>query len=463
MSLSDDDDETATIPGLHGVHHNQALRDIYSSTRDIEIDRSNGQRFEWHFHPNPSPGGSAPGGRDDALRNGREAPSSEQPGGITKGGTGHRLRRPWYLAVAIGAAVVLVAGGLIVTSSRAPATSPSAQTPVTTVQMLGSDALFNDPSVVQELKRQGIVVQQTLRDSRAVCSDAAMIAGYDLSDTSEGAAPCYEELAQKAGKNPDVYNAYGGLMVIVTYTPIVALLERLHIAHEAHGITVFNVAEYLKVFASRKRWTDIPGNKTYPSNSRILLWTTDPKESDLGEMLADILYAAQNGDGPPISIGPHDLRVPVISNLFANLGTLQNYSLDLLEQVLSGGMGECPMATVYESQYLTAVLTGEAQDPNLTFMYPTPDASSEATLVAWTPAGKKLIDALKSPAMAATEEAEGDRTAADKARFVRYMAGRGIAVPDLDELEQAGIQSTNLPTPEILQELVNAVATSQPS
>jgi hypothetical protein len=64
----------------------------------------------------------------------------------------------------------------------------------------------------------------------------------------------------------------------------------LHVASEVNGITVFDVAQYLKVFASGERWTEIPGNTPYPSDSRILLWTTDPKESNLGGMLADIAY-----------------------------------------------------------------------------------------------------------------------------------------------------------------------------
>ena len=86
----------------------------------------------------------------------------------------------------------------------------------------------------------------------------------------------------------------------------------------------------------------------------------------------------------------------MITSLFTELGDLPNFSVLLLNQFLAGGMGEYPMAMVYESQYLSSVLTGTATDPNLTFMYPTPDVSSEDALVAWTPAGKKLIAALQS-------------------------------------------------------------------
>ncbi len=134
----------------------------------------------------------------------------------------------------------------------------------------------------------------------------------------------------------------------------------------------------------------------------------------------------------------------------------------LLNQFLAGGMGEYPMAMVYESQYLSSVLTGIATDPNLTFMYPTPDVSSEDALVAWTPAGKKLIAALQSKPMTTLMEDEGYRTVRDKGGFVAYMTQKGLHVQNLDDLEKAGVQFSNVPTDQVLTELINVVAASQP-
>jgi hypothetical protein len=309
-----------------------------------------------------------------------------------------------------------------------------------------------------------LVVQQTLPGSRTLCTDTGQIAAYDISDTSAESSKCFVSLAQKAGKTPDTYSPYGGLMVIVTYKPIVHLLEGLQVASQSRvkGITVFDVAKYLKVFASGERWTGIPGNKTYLNRNRILLWTTNPRQSNLGAILADIAYAAQTGEDTPTSISPRDPHVRVIRSLFTELGLLQSHSVLLLNQFLTSGMGEYPMAMVYESQYLSAVVTGNATDPSLTIMYPTPNVFSEDTLVAWTPAGKKLIKVLKSKQIAALEQAEGYRTAAGKAGFVKYMAGKGIIVPDLNELQEAGIQFSNLPTDDVLAELADAAAASQP-
>jgi hypothetical protein len=470
MSTSDDDGEQATAarPGPRGDHHNQALRDIFDANRDIHLDGGSGQNVsgqhvEVHIvNHGLSPGGPAP---DGGTGSPAVEPPGEQRGGVpgreAGGRRGQRRRRFW---LAIGTVVVLLIVVIVIlTPSPRPRPGPSVPTPVTTVQLLGNDVLFSDPGVQRELRRQGIVVQQTLPDSRTICTDTRAIADYDISDTSKESAQCYKSLAQKAGKAPDVYNPYEGLMVIVTYKPIVTLLERLDVASEVNGITVFDVAKYLKVFASGKRWTGIKPNTGYRNHNRILLWTTNPKESNLGGMLAAIAYAAQTGGDPPTSISPHDPYVPVIRSLFTELGELPTYSVLLLNQFLAGGMGEYPMAMVYESQYLSTKLTGIATDPRLTVMYPTPDVSSEDTLVAWTPAGKKLINVLQSKPIAALEEAEGYRTVADKAGFVTYMAGKGIPVLDLDELEAERVQFASLPTKDVLTELINAVATSQPA
>jgi hypothetical protein len=151
----------------------------------------------------------------------------------------------------------------------------------------------------------------------------------------------------------------------------------------------------------------------------------------------------------------------VISSLFTALGSLEDHTPVLLNQVLAGGMGAYPMAMVYESDYLSTVLTGEYQNRNLTFMYPNPDVFPEDTLVAWTPAGERLLTLLQSRLMATFEEAHGYRTEEYEADFVKYMASKGITVPDLDELEHT-LQFTNLPTENVLMELIDAVATSQP-
>lgn len=459
--MSSGDDEPTAAPEPRG-DSSQAGRDVFSAGRDM-VDNSSGSRdtnsnansIVINNYPPSSPPGERERPRGESPPSARpesgSAPGSPRPSQVRTAG-----RRSWVTWAVIGTVAVLIAVGVVAWNHYGNAPGP-----VTTVRMWGEDPLFNDPRVTAELRGQGLAVQQNSPDPEVTCGNPGVIAEFDISDSSKESASCYSNLAQKERKIANEYDPFGGLMVIMTYKPVVALLKQLHVVSEINGITVFDVKQYLKVFSSGERWSEIPGNTAYPSQSRILLSSTDPKQSNLGAILADIAYAAQNGGDTPTSIGPRDSRVPAVRNLFSDLGELQNNSVPLVNQFLSGGMGENPMAMVYEDQYLDAVLTHEATDPTLTAMYPTPEVSTDDTLVAWTPAGKKLIAALQSPQIAAIEEGDGFRTGADNARFVKDMAGKGIAVPDLDELRKT-LQFTTLATTPILKELVDAVAINQP-
>lgn len=337
------------------------------------------------------------------------------------------------------------------------------------VQLLGDDAIFHDSKVNAALAAQHLVVHTRLSGSRPGCGATKkayavkVIGDSDFSDSSAPEVPCYKQLAQEAGMHPDVTYPYMGLLVIATYKPIVALLKQLHIAYEVRGVTVFNVATYLKVFNQKTRWYKIPGNTVYPNHNRILLWTTNPKESNLGGMLADLAFSAQNNDDQPDSINPHDPRLKVISDLYTELGGLENYSGLEVSDFFSGGMGTYPMALMYESQYLSTVVTGQASDTSLTFMYPTPDVTVQDAMVGFTPEGDTLVNAMNLPSVRKALESEGYRTEQDKSGFVNAMAAQHITVPSLDNLEQYGVQFTPLPHASVLKDLINAVASSQPS
>lgn len=324
--------------------------------------------------------------------------------------------------------------------------------------MAGSSSFF-DASVGGELLRLGVNLQDTSLGSLQVCMEPGLIAQFDVADSgSDDAATCVEQLVTKAGKVPDKISPYTSPMVIITRTPIVGLLERIGVVAQVNGLTIFNVRKYLNVFNSGETWAQIPGNASYQSLSRILLWTTDPGYSNSGGMLAAIAYAAQNADHPVTTLKPGDWRVQVIKSLFTELGDLQTHTPDLLEQFLAQGMAGIPMAMVYEDDYLNARLTREIPaNSDITVMYPNPDVITQDTLVSWTPKGDKLNALLTTPTMEAYLEAYGYRTSQDADSFVGYMAKRGITVPDLNVLHRY-LQFTPMPSETSLLALINAVA-----
>jgi hypothetical protein len=330
---------------------------------------------------------------------------------------------------------------------------------VLTVQMAGSSTFFSDPVAQAELLRQGFVVQETSLGSRQVCGEPSLVQRYDVANSgSQDAAACVVEKLTAADLDPHKTNPFSSPMVIITYTPIVQLLEKIHVVTEVHGIAIFNVRAYLDVVRSGKRWTSIQGNTTYPNQSLILLSTTDPRFSNSGGMFAAIAYAAQNSDDPVTDLKPDDPYLKVIKQCFAELGSLNTHTPDLLQQFLTEGMDAYPMAMVYESDYIYTKLSGQAgPGSQIRVMYPDPDVISDNTLVSWTPRGNMLTSLLTSPTMASFEEEHGYRTSGDSSGFVTYMAAKGIKVPSLNSYN-TGLQFARMPTEASLQVLISAVA-----
>jgi hypothetical protein len=357
------------------------------------------------------------------------------------------------MVAAVVFAVALVASSSVI-SGAAYVRRP---VPVLTVQMAGSSAFFSDPVVQAELLRQGFVVQETSLGSRQVCGEPLLAQRYDVAifGTQDSAACVLKELTSVDHLDPHKTTPFSSPMVIITYSPIVQLLEQIHVVTMDNGIAIFNVLKYLAVVHSGVRWAGIKGNYTYLSQRPILVATTDPRFSNSGGMFAAIAYAAQNGDDPVTDLNPGYLSV--IKQSFAELGSMDTHTPDLVQQFLTEGMDALPMAMVYEDDYVFAKLSGEVgPGSQIMVMYPDPDVISDDTLVSWTPGGNKMTSLLTSPAMVSFEEEHGYRTSRDSSGFVNYMAPRGIKVPSLNSYDPS-LQFVSLPTETSLKALINAV------
>jgi hypothetical protein len=370
------------------------------------------------------------------------------------------------VTAAVVFAVALAASGGVISGAayaRRPGTVAQPAPPVT-VQMAGSSTFFSDPTVEPELRRLGLVVQETSLGSRQVCGEPALAQRYDVANSgSQDAAACVLQELTAAGRNAHKSNPFSSPMVIITYTDIVSVLKAAGIATTVkcgcsiNGITIFDIRKYLKAVSAGTRWTGIKGNGTYRNRSRILLATTNPLFSNSGGMFTAIAYAALNNDDPFTGLRPNDSSLAVIRQCFAELGNLDTHTPDLLRQFLTEGEDAIPMAMVYESDYVFTKLSGQAGlNPKLTVMYPNPDVISDNTLVSWTPRGNKLTSLLTSPAMQSFEERHGYRTSGDSTSFVAYMKARHITVPDLGSYN-VGLQFVSLPSSADLQQLIYAV------
>jgi hypothetical protein len=332
--------------------------------------------------------------------------------------------------------------------------------PLVTVRMAGSSPFFDDPAVQRRFRYDGIQIQQTSLGSRAVATQPHLATRYDVANTDSYDAGLYvQQVLTRKGVDAQVASPVSSPMVIITYPPIVALLKTLGLVRETDGSLIFNVSAYLRVVNAGLRWSDIPGNSTYRSANKILLWTTNPRFSNSGGMFAAIASSAQLGDNPVTSVHPSDPYLSVIRKCFTEQGNMPTHTPDLLNLFLTDGMDRYPMILDYENDYIHSKLTDQGYlPPGLELLYPNPTVIADKTFVSWTGVGQRMINLLRTDkALISLEERDGYRTSHDNVRFVRDMAAKGIIVPNLDRLPP-GLQIAPLPTDSNLQALINAVA-----
>jgi hypothetical protein len=326
--------------------------------------------------------------------------------------------------------------------------------------MAGSDPFLGLPAVKAVFRRHGLALQQYPLGSLQILGQASLSKSFGLANTgSAEAGTLVQGRLRKAGINAQIAGLYDSPIVILTYQPIVRLLESIGVVRQTGHLLIFDIGAYLhRVVGQNLRWTGIRGNQSYRSLNRVLVWTTDPESSNSGATFAAIVSSAQLHDDPVTSVTPAGSYLGLARKCFMEQGSMLPHTPDLLQQFLAGGIDTYPMAVVYENDYILERLSDPKDlPPGLAVMYPSPTADPENTFVSWTGPGRRVISLLTTnPVLIRLEEQYGYRTSQDGNGFVRYMASRGIAVPSL-QAPTAGLQFTHLPSDTVLQALGKAV------
>lgn len=391
-----------------------------------------------------------------AVQSAQRVGEPDEPGSSHVGARSVDSRRTLVAALVFGVVAVVV---ITMIAEAAAVRRMAVAAPLLTVRMAGSSEFFDEPAVIDELRRNGIRMQQAPLGSRQVADQIALAKDYDLANAgSPDAATHIEQRLTADGVAAQDSSPFSSPMVIVTYQRIVNLLKALNVVKTVGNILVFDINKYLALVAADQRWTDIPGNKTYTSGNRILVWTTDPKYSNSGGMFAAIASSAQLNGDPVTTVRPTDPYLPLVQKCFVEQGSMATHTPILLEQFLTDGMDRYPMGMFYEKDYIST----RFQDPgtvgqDAVLMYPNLDVTSDNTFIWWTDAGRRLNSLLQNdPVLVGLEEWSGYRTSNDNVSFVRDMAAKGITVPNLDT-PPPGLQIVPLPTDDNLQKLIDAV------
>jgi hypothetical protein len=355
----------------------------------------------------------------------------------------------------IGLAIVLTVGVLAAIVISYNQRSGSSNTHLITVHgAIGSEKLpfFQDPDVIKEFRAKGFDVQVDTAGSRQIATTVDL-SKYDF------AFPAGQPAAlkiQQDHKAKATYVPFYTPMAIATFTTIGDLLKTAGVATFSGGVYILDVDKFLKLVAQNKRWTDIPGNTTYPAGKSILITSTDPTKSNSAAMYIAIASYVANSNNVIESPSQAQSVLPRIAPLFLRQGFTESSSEAPFEDYLSIGIGKNPMVMIYEAQYIAreAAKDGSINGAKA-LMYPSPTVLSKHTLVPLTPngdaIGRLLVNDAKLQALAVKY---GFRTS-DPNAFTKYLTDRGVTPPP---------QLVNVidpPTYDNLEAMINGISTLQ--
>jgi hypothetical protein len=343
------------------------------------------------------------------------------------------------LAVAVIVTIVVAAGG------------GSGKKHVTIVRgAIGSEKqpFFDDPLVKKAFASHGFDVQVDTAGSRAIATT------FDLSKYDfafPGGAPAARKIRTDR-KITQSYVPFSTPMAIATFTDIAQLLEKEGIAHKRGGYWTLDMKGFLDLVKRGVRWSDVPGNTTYPSTKYILITSTDVTTSNSAAMYASIASYVANKNAIVENPAQVDSVAGDVSPLFLRQGYTEGSSEGLFEDYLSIGEGKTPMEMIYEAQYVAraAARDGSIQ-PNMVLMYPDPLIVSQHTLVPLTDNGDAVGRLL-------TE----DRTLQHLAVVHGFRTAKPKDFTDFVDANHVSVQPSLLnvidpPTYDNLEELINKI------
>jgi hypothetical protein len=352
-----------------------------------------------------------------------------------------RLLGPLLLAV-----LVIGVGAAIFLSVRQQFTLSQV---VTVNGLIGSEKepFFQDPKVVDELRKNGLVVKYDKAGSRTIATTPDL-SKYDFVFPS--GVPAATKLRQDH-KTAKAYDEFFTPMAIATWKPIAAILEANGLAKNQGGYDTLDMNAYLKAVAADKRWSDLTGNAAYNVNKSILITSTDVRQSNSAAMYLALASYVGNGNNVIQSDSEIQAVMPLMSSLFLKQGFTEYSSEVPFEDYLSMGMGKAPMVMVYEAQYIAQAAQPNGISGDMVLMYPEPTIYSKHILIALTPGGQKLGDLLLNDPVLQRLAVENGFRNTNVDLFKQVKKDRNLSLPD------TLVNVVDPPSYEILEKMIQQI------
>jgi hypothetical protein len=292
------------------------------------------------------------------------------------------------LAPLVTVLLVLGVGYLIYTSASQQLAGPAILRGA-----IGSEkeAFFADPELQQVLKDKGFVVEVVKAGSRSIATSFDLN-GYDF------AFPAGSAAALKLKKDRQIatsFDVFFSPMAIATWKTISSILQANGVATTKGSYDELNMARFLELVKSGKRWIDLKNNSDYEVGKPVLINTTDIRSSNSAAQYLSLVSYLANDKNVVSSATEASAVLGAVKPLFTKQGFQEASSAGPFEDYLLIGMGKSPLVFIYESQFLEKVVQ-KALRPEMRLMYPNPTIYTKHTLLPLSERGSKLGELMAS-------------------------------------------------------------------
>ncbi len=298
---------------------------------------------------------------------------------------------------------------------------------VTVRGLIGSEkeAFFEDPRVVEVLRKGGLEVKIEKAGSRQIATS------YDLSEY-DFAFPAGVPAAEKMRREQEgskSYDVFFTPMAVASWKPIAQLLEVNGVAQDQGGYYTLDIEHLLQLVADGKRWEDLEDNTAYPVNKSVLITSTDVRKSNSAAMYLSLASFVANDNNIVQNQAEIDQVMPLMETLFLEQGFQAGSSQAPFQDYLVMGMGKAPVVMIYEAQFIAAAAEGSLTD-DMVLMYPEPTIFSKHVLVTFSQGGERLGELLQNdPDLQRLAIEHGFRNN-DVAYFREFTGGLKLAMPN---------------------------------
>lgn len=254
-------------------------------------------------------------------------------------------------------------------------------------------AYLKNPEVVRILKEEhGIDLNAVKAGSIEMVTTLATAGKDALWPSNQIAVEIYKNKGATYVAEETIFNSP---IVLYAYDIVTdALIKENIVVKRADSYYVVDFPRLIHYIKDGKTWADIGLPQLF---GKISIQSTDPTMSNSGNMFAGLLANLLNGD--VVTEQSLDNVLPKVVEYFKLRGHMERSSGDIFKNFITTGVGAKPMIVGYENQLVEFTLENQKYRDflrqKIRTLYPEPTVWSSHPVIALTPNGKRLIEALK--------------------------------------------------------------------